>query len=386
MPYSLVNKPLTGPKAFSKINDAAAQSQAAILLLLGSQLRGDDAVLKARAANAGSAKMLSAIHKASQAEFPVPRLRATSARISAASTRGALTKRYGDKTVRYVHGKDDPKQWAKAYADLGEQIYTDPTPDTAAALMEMCLSHPDELARVAAAASYFSLSTAPQDLIQILAKGTRSAERLVRNVAATALARIMPDHASLRPLTKSQPPKGGRQPAHTSMLVHGTFAASSDWWQPGGDFHTYLSTKVRPDLYGGADRFGWSGGYSDGARAQAAADLVAWVNTHGVDGLDLFGHSHGANVMLLATQLGLHAGKLILLSCPVHVDKYMPDFTRVSRVISIRVKHDLVIMADRGGQQFTHPQIEENVLPIWFDHSATHDPGVWKKQKLPAKI
>ena len=90
--------------------------------------------------------------------------------------------------------------------------------------------------------------------------------------------------------------------------------------------------------------------------------------------------------MMLATQLGLNSGKLILLSCPVHVDKYMPDFARVGRVISIRVKYDLVILADRGGQQFTHPRIEENILPIWFDHSATHEPDTWKKYKLPTKI
>jgi pimeloyl-ACP methyl ester carboxylesterase len=288
--------------------------------------------------------------------------------------------------VRYVTGKDDPKRWAQAYADLGDELYKAPTPETAAALMELCLSHPDELTRVAAASAYFSLSAEPQKLIKILVQGTRSQEPLVRNVAATALAHIAPDHASLRPLTKYKPPRRGREPAHTSTIVHGTFAAGSTWWQPGGDFHTYLGTQVLNDLYSGADRFGWSGGYSDGARAQAAADLVGWVNAHNVPGLDLFGHSHGGNVMMLATHGGLNAGKLVLLSCPVHIHKYLPDFSHVSRVISIHVKHDLVILADGGGQRFNHPQIEEHVLPIWFDHSATHEPAVWKKHKIPTLI
>ena len=89
---------------------------------------------------------------------------------------------------------------------------------------------------------------------------------------------------------------------------------------------------------------------------------------------------------MLATHSGLTAGKLILLSCPVHVHKYMPNFANVTRVISIRVKHDLVILADLGGQKFTHPQIEENVLPIWFNHSATHDPAVWRSNRIPTLI
>ncbi|MFN0111549.1 MAG: hypothetical protein ACKVZH_22030 [Blastocatellia bacterium] len=386
MPYDLVKKPLSGPQAFQSINSAAAQSQAAILLLLGRQLRGDDSALRARASSAHSAKMMTALVEEDEAEFPTPKLRATNLRLRSASTQDSLTKRYGAKTLRYTYGKDDPKSWVEAYADLGERCYKKPTIESAAELMEMCLNHPDDLARVAAASAYFSLSAESQKLIKILAAGARSDEPLVRNVAATTLARVAPDHASLRRLTKGKQPKAKPKPAHTSMLVHGTFAASSAWWQPGGDFHRYFRTQVRNDLYNGADRFGWSGGYSDAARAQAANDLVTWVNGHNVQGLDLLGHSHGANAMMLATHSGLRAGKLILLSCPAHVHKYMPNFANVTSVISIRVKHDLVILADLGGQRFTHPQIRENVLPIWFNHSATHDPAVWQSNNVPNMI
>jgi alpha-beta hydrolase superfamily lysophospholipase len=110
------------------------------------------------------------------------------------------------------------------------------------------------------------------------------------------------------------------------------------------------------------------------------------VNAHGLQGLDLFGHSHGASVTMLATHGGLGAGKLILLSCPVHPTKYFPDFAHVQRVISIRVRLDLVILADGGGQRFRDMRIEENVLPIWFDHSATHDPAVWNQYNLALRI
>ena len=81
------------------------------------------------------------------------------------------------------------------------------------------------------------------------------------------------------------------------------------------------------------------------------------------------------------------AGKVGLLSCPVHVNQYFPDFTHLTKpVYSVRVKLDLVILADRGGQKFSNPDIREIILPIWFDHSATHDPGVWQNHGVAAKI
>ena len=30
--------------------------------------------------------------------------------------------------------------------------------------------------------------------------------------------------------------------------------------------------------------------------------------------------------------------------------------------------------------------INENVLPIWFDHFATHDPGVWTKYGIAQQV
>lgn len=112
------------------------------------------------------------------------------------------------------------------------------------------------------------------------------------------------------------------------------------------------------------------------------------MNTHREQGLDLFTHSHGGSLAMLASNKGLQIGKLILLSCPVHASDYLPDFNSVRRVVSVRVKLDLVILADRGGQRFKHPRIEENVLPIWFDHTATHNPDVWKNStyQIPAML
>jgi hypothetical protein len=268
--------------------------------------------------------------------------------------------------------------------ELVERFYETPSLMAAAELAEACLSHRDELTRVAAAAAHFEISASP-DVVEILGEATKSRVELVQSVAATALARVAPADPRLVRLTKQRRRKQGGSPTRTSLLVHGTFARNHAWWQPGGNFHAHL-TGIRPDLYAAADRFEWSGGYSDAARALGASDLASWADARALQGLDLFTHSHGGSVAMIASQSGLSIGKLVLLSSPAHPHKYMPDFNRVSRVVSIRVHLDLVILVDGGGQRFQHPNIAENVLPLWFDHSATHRPNVWSKYGVSAMI
>ena len=90
---------------------------------------------------------------------------------------------------------------------------------------------------------------------------------------------------------------------------------------------------------------------------------------------------------MLANQArAIDIGLLVLLSCPVHKNKYWPDFNRTRKVVSIRVHMDLVIPADGGGQRFRDPQIHENVLPLWFNHSTTHDPDTWIQHKIPEML
>lgn len=379
-----VETPVPGAEAFRKTSQAAIQSQAALLLSLGRQLRGDDQALRARAAAAGLES--EPIPREDLAEFPIPTLRPTGERLGVRNVSSNLTAKFGPSLAKAPIGEGDAKSVRRSTSKLAEQLFEEPTTETAAQLLEASLRHPEELVRVSAATSYFEISTQPQRLIKILADGTRSEDRLVRDVAATALARVAPEHSRLRALTKSRPTKTKKKPSHTSLLVHGTFARTATWWQPGGDFHSFVLANVRPDLYSAADRFDWSGGYSDAARALGAIQLRDWVNARGLSGLDLSGHSHGANVMMLATQNGLTAGTLVLLSCPVRVPQYIADFTRVTRVVSVHVRFDLVVLADRAGQRFNHPNIEEHVLPIWFDHSATHDPAVWRSRNLKALL
>jgi len=213
----------------------------------------------------------------------------------------------------------------------------------------------------------------------------RSHDPLTREVAATALARVEPRHPVLAPLLEPRPRRSTRRRSRTSLLVHGTWARTAAWWQPpNGDFWQYIHTNVDPNLYGAQDRFDWSGGYSVAARALGGARLNTWVQQHNLAGLDLFAHSHGGSVSMVASQAGTQVGRMILLSCPVHWPQYMPAFNRVNRVISIRVHLDLVILADGGGQRFYDPRIEEHILPLWFDHSLSHDPATWQQHNVPA--
>lgn len=260
------------------------------------------------------------------------RLHATGERVRVADVESGLA-RCDRLFTRRVPVASGTPQKREALGEIAERVYAVPDSGVAAQLMEAVCAHPDELARVAAAASYFELTTDPQRLIKILVRGTRSRDPLVRDLAATALARVAPEHSRLRQMTKPGGPRPGGEPSHTAMLVHGTFSRTHEWWQPGGSFHGYLKNGARPDLYDANDRFDWSGGYSDAARDIGAHDLCEWVEQRALEGLDLFGHSHGANATMQATKFGLNAGKLFLLSCLFHVHKYMPDF-RVRRALS----------------------------------------------------
>jgi hypothetical protein len=312
--------------------------------------------------------------------FPVPDVGEAADRVDAKSCRTQVRRRYGVTSGTAGGGK-----WERGVAACAAELFDAPGVDRAAQLLEMCLDHPVPLVRIAAAAAYFPVTTEPERAIGLLADGAGSRDELERDLAASALARIQPEHQSLARLTRLRPPQRGGKKSHTATIVHGTWAANGTWWRPGGDYYEYVET-FRPDLYGAADRFRWTGGYSDGARAIAAQELEAWVQARALAGIDLFCHSHGANVAMLATQLGMQAGTLVLLSCPVHPHKYFPNFANANRVVSVRVKLDLVILVDGGAQKFSHPQIEENLLPVWFNHSASHDPQVWQDHNVQAMV
>lgn len=380
MASKLVTTPIPGARAFTQKTPAAVLSQAAQLLLLGIYLRGDDAAFQARAKLAKTRNGARAIPELDRAKIKVPRVRAKGQRFSRRDIQA------GHKAL-YQLKVEGPQNRHHRIRTLAKGFYAKPHPRTAAQLLEGCLNHPAELVRVAAASTYFDLTTDYKDLVQILVRGTRNKDPLIAEVAATALAHAAPENPRLRQMTAPTRSRTQRGTARTSLLVHGTFAQTQAWWQPGGSFHNYLLTSVRKDLYTAPDRFQWNGGYWDKDRNLAAKDLASWLTSHKARGASLFAHSHGGNIAMLTSHTpSLKIDELVLLACPVHVPKYLPNFSSVKKIVSIRVHLDLVILADRGGQRFSHPKIKENVLPVWFSHGASHDENVWRKYNVPSML
>jgi hypothetical protein len=380
--------PPKGPEAFAKDSDIWAQAQAAILLGMGVQLRGDDIKTAARSEAAGfqvetlgvAADVAPAAgDAASSDEFPIPRLAPTGERVSLEVAR-SVAERVTNTTFDLTAASPENR------AVLAERVYSEPTPANAAALIQASLHHPDPLVRVAAAAAALPLSSDVEAAVEMLRTGTHNRDPLVREVAATALARFSPEDSALRRL---RTPRGADlkrndalelAAASQRIIVHGTWATNNAWWQPGGDFYTFLDASLWNPLYRGTDHR-WSGGYSDDARAAGAKRLAKWASSHGPAGPSLICHSHGASVAMLASwdDAGVTFDKLRFMSAPVHPSKYKVNFARVGSVSSVRVRLDLVLLADGGGSRFTDPRYDDHTLPIWFNHSATHDPKVWQK-------
>lgn len=173
------------------------------------------------------------------------------------------------------------------------------------------------------------------------------------------------------------------------MAIHGTVLphtqSNRPEWSvpPNGSLFSHLKS-LRSDIYGSPDFFRWEGGYTDYAREVAMTNLRDWVSSRSLHGIDVVAHSHGCNVVMGSTALGIDYTKIVLLSCPVHWSKYNLLPAKITKdVVSIRTRVDFVIMMDRGGQRFPAGTIKDVILPFWFtSHSATTKPKNWQTQGL----
>jgi len=273
------------------------------------------------------------------------------------------------------------------------QLQGAPTRKNAATLSYAALNDPDMLVQIAGACALSHVlpnSSPAQEVIMKLDAGARESDELRRDVAATCLARLQPKYDWPQNLVAQPPDWGDGPPAHTSLVVHGTWAAKGGWWHPGGDFYNYLAPLVH-DLYSDPDTFFWSGKWDGAERELAAQQLLYWASKKNAQCLNVFAHSHGGNIIFLASRINrptLAFGRTVLLSVPVHPRYYVPDFSRFQSLIAIRVHLDLVVLADGGGQSFpeSNISIEEKVLPIWYNHSASHSPDTWKLYNLMAGL
>jgi len=375
MPYEPVTEPISSPYAFGQEGEAATLSVAAILLALRLRIRGDDRRLTAQAVDvvgrAGESAVV-ALPDEDIARLGIPMISATGERVDSAQAIAPLVE-FGFDSGQSELPRDVIESVAQMFQDH-------PTHQSVAALFEACLRHPEELVRVAAAAAYLDVTTQPEGPLAILRQALTTDDDQTREVAAVCLARYSPEDPALQSiLREGQFPEEG-SPANSWIFVHGTrLLRLSTWWQHGSAFHQYFVDHVRSDVYTAPDPFFWDAGYSDASRAVGAVDLLGWARDKGLTTLDIVAHSHGGNLAMLATQGGLDLEELVLLSCPVRIPQYLPQFKRVRKIVSVRVHMDIMVLADRAGQIFNLPQIEEHVLPIWFKHSATHEPDVWKE-------
>jgi hypothetical protein len=273
--------------------------------------------------------------------------------------------------------------------EITRRLIDRPQAVTAAALVEANLHSDSRLVRTAAAVAALDTTGPREDVLARLVEGATARGRLTRDLGRIGLARVDPQHEVLRHLV-GRPARmtGTDGPSHTAVLTHGTFASRTRWWQPGGNFYSYLDA-LAPPLNLHDPSFTWSGLYSDGARQLAAQQMANWIVDQNLRRLDVFAHSHGGTVAQLATHRGLDIDRLILMSWPVH-SQWFPDFTMVQKIIDVRVRFDLVIIADRGGQTFDPPPAHRSKVTShvngWFDHGDTHDPAYWDRYGLPARL
>jgi hypothetical protein len=279
-------------------------------------------------------------------------------------------------------------------AGLTRRLVDRPDAVTAAALVEANLHSESRLVRTAAAVAALDTTGPRDDVLDRLVDGAQSPDTLTHEIGRIGVARVAPQHRVLRRVVRpsgAETPEGtlaGERAGAAAVLTHGTFAANTRWWQPGGSLYRYLDA-LTPPLHVHDPSFRWSGQYSDGARQLAAQQLVEWTAGFGLQMPDLFAHSHGGTVGNLATHRGLQIDRLVLMSWPVH-GEWFPDFSKVRIVVDIRVRFDLVILADRGGQRFRPPAAFRGKVVShvngWFNHGDTNDPAYWERYGLPEAI
>lgn len=345
---------------------SAAASQAALLLA-------------ARAGVLGQEDEIDELEQdvATRPDFDLPELRSLERprRLAVAEATAPLS--MSQKELEAEPAPVVQEEMARAVHDL----YQHPSFHEAAALFEAGMQSPHPLVRVAAAAGARETTRLRPRIRQILEEGANSEDPLVSRLALEALRQIDPSDPEVQRQVVPQPSSKKRdRESNTAAMTHGTWASDQTWYQPRGDFYRAMArNKPRLDLHDTS--FRWSGSYTDAGRRAAAVALDKWIGDEGLARPDFFAHSHGGTVAHLATRRGVEFDRLILLAWPVHT-QWMPDFSKVNRVIDIRVRFDLVITLDRGGQRFpAHPKVEEH-RHGWFDHPAPHQPQYWDQHGL----
>ncbi|MEP7793895.1 alpha/beta hydrolase, partial [Sanguibacter sp. 25GB23B1] len=214
---------------------------------------------------------------------------------------------------------------------------------------------------------------------------SRSTDAVVRSFAGAADVLVRQRGVSARGAAAVPPVVPGVEEPGTNVatMVHGTWGWDGRWWRPGGDFHTFVARRVRPGLYGGGARYGWSGSPSGDQRRLAAQDLADWTAEIAPGGLrTLFAHSYGGEVAARARLAGTPVEELVLLSSPATTE--VVAAAAAGRTVDVRLRFDPVLALARTPQRLpAAPTVVEVLLAAWrLDHGATHDPRVWESENV----
>ena len=211
--------------------------------------------------------------------------------------------------------------------------------------------HSESLIVRTAAATAAIDTTGPRDDVRALledAAASRDAD--VRELARTALARGMAGSSTVAPLrTIGAMKSGGGQ---SRPIQRSSVTARGRRNRRGGSRAVTSSVprRARPSFAHAHESFGWSGDYSEAQRSLAANDLAAWIPAQSLNEPD-----YSRTVMESQSPISQRS-----VACDSAGRCAWPrrsttngcrHLANVSKIIDIRVRADLVIIADRGGQR-----------------------------------
>lgn len=103
--------------------------------------------------------------------------------------------------------------------------------------------------------------------------------------------------------TLIQKPPKPTEPAGVIILIHGTFATDTEWYQPGGDFFEVIKKAAAKKKYT-VIPFAWSGQLSNTARIAASKNLAQLIVSYPSSmNIEIIAHSYGGAVATYASAL-----------------------------------------------------------------------------------
>ncbi|HWI31524.1 MAG TPA: alpha/beta hydrolase [Microbacterium sp.] len=284
------------------------------------------------------------------------------------------------------------RHYGESPADLWDGINRDRSVTTLLALLNTLQTSDSDLVAVSAAASVQNLVRGASE--SAVYRGLNSSDELARGVAEAAFGSARP------PGTNPTSSARGTKEQTLSTTINGTWGLVDDdgWYQPGSGLHGLLRDRLSENLYSESDYYGWSGEYSDPARWVAAQDLLIWREARSEpEAIDtVYAHSHGGTVALNAAALGQRIRFLVLLHAPAvprSAEEWATIRGNVRRVVAMRTRLDLVVLADRfksnSRQKFDAAQLPHTPVvrhwrerEAWFSHSFYVNRANWDRLNL----